>query len=390
MKRLSIIFIILFFACVGISKAQTQCTYSFDPQLYFAAKAGETRTATVYTQPNCVWDAVGNFDWITISGANHGVGTGDVIFVVAPNTGVYRVGSLTVAGINYSFAQDGIPCSYSFNPTPYPVPAAGGLINYNITKNGPDCGVNQLVSFYDWIHGTSIDPNYGPARYGEARFYQQQIGERVEVGIYQDAACDYSFDSVNQDFSASGGSGKALINLSRAPNMCQQIIGRMFASAAWITFNNLSNPLASTTNFTVAPNPTASPRTATVTAQLFATTYSGLEADRIINFTVTQAAPESCQFSLSPSSADFTSAAAAGSLYITTPTGCAWTAVASEGWLAVTNNSNGTGGSGISYIVEANTGAARTATITVGGQTFTVNQAAYAKSRKRARVFLGE
>ena len=61
---------------------------------------------------------------------------------------------------------------------------------------------------------------------------------------------------------------------------------------------------------------------------------------------------------------------------------CAWTATSNAPWLTIAAGASGTGSGPVSYNVGANTGTARTGTLTIAGQTFTVNQAgcAYALS----------
>jgi uncharacterized repeat protein (TIGR01451 family) len=84
-----------------------------------------------------------------------------------------------------------------------------------------------------------------------------------------------------------------------------------------------------------------------------------------------------CGYSLSPRSQDVAIAATSGSIAVTAGSWCAWTAVSSDpSWLMVTSGSPGLGDGSVGYSVAANTGAARSATITVGEQIFTVNQAA--------------
>jgi hypothetical protein len=56
--------------------------------------------------------------------------------------------------------------------------------------------------------------------------------------------------------------------------------------------------------------------------------------------------------------------------------GCAWTAVSSVPWIAVTSGPGGTGAGVVQFTVDANTtGVARTGTIAIGGNTFSVSQA---------------
>ena len=92
-------------------------------------------------------------------------------------------------------------------------------------------------------------------------------------------------------------------------------------------------------------------------------------------FTVTQAGV-SCTYAISATSQALTAAGGAGSVTVTAPSGCAWTAASSAAWLTVTSGASGTGTGPVAFSAAANTTtSARTATLTVAGQTFTVTQA---------------
>ena len=75
-----------------------------------------------------------------------------------------------------------------------------------------------------------------------------------------------------------------------------------------------------------------------------------------------------------PTSASVSASGGSGSVGVTAGAGCAWTAAGNVAWITVTP-SGGTGTGTVSYSVAANTGTARTGTVTIAGQTFTVNQA---------------
>ena len=80
---------------------------------------------------------------------------------------------------------------------------------------------------------------------------------------------------------------------------------------------------------------------------------------------------------ISPTSRAHTySAAGSQTVTVTAASGtCAWTAVSNNtSWLTVTGGATGTGNGTVTYSITANTGAARTGTITIGGQIFTVTQ----------------
>ncbi|MGI8494556.1 MAG: choice-of-anchor Q domain-containing protein [Pyrinomonadaceae bacterium] len=68
--------------------------------------------------------------------------------------------------------------------------------------------------------------------------------------------------------------------------------------------------------------------------------------------------------------------------------GCQWNALTQNDWITINLGSSWSGSGTVGYTVAPNTATtARTGTITVAGQTFTVNQAGVLKSRKRVRFF---
>jgi hypothetical protein len=93
-------------------------------------------------------------------------------------------------------------------------------------------------------------------------------------------------------------------------------------------------------------------------------------------FTVNQAAA-ACTFSISPTSQAVDAAGGTGSVTITTTAGCAWSAKSNDGWLSFTGAANGTGAGQVSFKAAANKDLkARSGTLTIAGQIFTVTQAA--------------
>ena len=84
-----------------------------------------------------------------------------------------------------------------------------------------------------------------------------------------------------------------------------------------------------------------------------------------------------CTFTLLPTSQAVTSVGGTFTVTVTTAAGCAWTAVSNAGHLAVTGGSSGTGSGTVTYTVSTNgSGVARSGTLAVAGQTFTVTQGA--------------
>lgn len=96
----------------------------------------------------------------------------------------------------------------------------------------------------------------------------------------------------------------------------------------------------------------------------------------------------SCIYTLSPTTAEISGNGGSSSFSVTTQSGCSFTAETNASWIILTGNTTGTGNAVISFLVGSNGTTPRTGTITVGGEVFTLNQAAGAgKTRKRARFF---
>jgi hypothetical protein len=59
---------------------------------------------------------------------------------------------------------------------------------------------------------------------------------------------------------------------------------------------------------------------------------------------------------------------------VTAGTGCTWTATSNDAWITINSGTPGSGNGTVNYTVSANTGPARSGTLTVAGQTHTVEQ----------------
>jgi hypothetical protein len=90
-------------------------------------------------------------------------------------------------------------------------------------------------------------------------------------------------------------------------------------------------------------------------------------------FTVNQdQAP--CSYTINPTTQTFTSSSGTGTVAVTAPAHCSWTAVSDDPWIVVTAGANGTGNGTVAYSVAANSGGSRKGTIKIAGRTFTVQQ----------------
>ncbi len=79
-----------------------------------------------------------------------------------------------------------------------------------------------------------------------------------------------------------------------------------------------------------------------------------------------------CLASLTPVFKVFSRNGGSGSVTVTVPTGCDWTAMSNVDWITITAGGSGTGSGTVSYSVDVNSGRVRRGTLTIAGRTFTV------------------
>lgn len=91
-------------------------------------------------------------------------------------------------------------------------------------------------------------------------------------------------------------------------------------------------------------------------------------------FSLTVTDAPACTFSVSLLSTVFGGAASSGTISVTTAAGCGWTVNSTAGWITFGAATSGSGTGSVIFNVAANTAAARSGTIQVAGQTFTITQ----------------
>ena len=112
--------------------------------------------------------------------------------------------------------------------------------------------------------------------------------------------------------------------------------------------------------FSVAPNPTDTQRSGAIVAA------GG-------TFQITQLP---CPYTVSPTTANVLAAGGTGVITVTTACAPPWTAVSNASFMTITAGTSGTGNGTVRVSIAANTGAGRTGTLTIAGQTVTVTQSA--------------
>ena len=133
------------------------------------------------------------------------------------------------------------------------------------------------------------------------------------------------------------------------------------SDAAWLTIASGANGQGSGSfAYSVAPNGQPSQRRGTLAV-------NGQQT------TVTQdAAP--CRYTVTPANSTVSMQGGAVTVNVEAQSGCKWTAQASVSWMSIASGASGDGNGAVTVQIGANGGDARSGTITVAGNTVTVNQ----------------
>ncbi len=349
----------------------SSCTYAVSPASQTIPISGGSFTIDVSTQSFCSWTGVSNLSWATVTPDSQFDGSGSVTVTVPPNTGgVSRSGVIRIAGRDFNLQQQGTNCSYAINPASANVSNAGiGGSSFSVTAQS-GCAWNA-VSNDSWITVTSGGSGNGN---GTVTFsVAANTGANGRTGtitiagqtytVTQSAGCAYTLSPSSANISVGGGTTNFNINAGAG------CAWSAVSNASWLTITNggsgSGNGLISVS---IAAN-TGGSRTGTISAggQTFTVNQSGV-----------------CSYSLSSTSISGAAGGISGSVTVTTTNGCAWAATSNASWITIINGGNGNGTGVVSFSAAANSGAARVGTITVAGQTFTVNQAGGIIAPRRA------
>lgn len=354
------------------------CRYTLSPATQMIATSGGESTVTLTANDvDCVWTATTDAAWISLAAPTSGTGSAVIAFMAAPNQGGDRNGAIIVAGQRANVIQSAAAppnCSIAISPASQNVPAGGGSGSISVESQGVcDWMATSNASWITVTSGSSgrgngvatfaVDANTGAARTGTISVANRSFTVSQAAGAAPPPpppACTYTI--APQSETVPSGAGAGTVNVTTAASCAWTAVSN---APSWLT---VTSGAAGTGNgsvaFSVAAN-TGAQRTGTLT---IATQ----------TFTVTQAAfVAPCSYSIAPTSQNVDASASTPTVAVTTAAGCSWTAVSGAPWITVTSGASGTGNGSVGLSVAANTGAARTGTVTIAGQTFTVNQAAF-------------
>lgn len=334
------------------------CPAVLNPQSTSVPAAGASREFEVQVAAGCAWTAASNVPWVAVSSGATGTGSGIVRIEVEPNPASARTGTVVAAGQTFTVTQES-GCAVALSAAGQTVPSAGGTGTVGVSA-AAGC-VWTAVSSQPWItiasgasgsgDGSvtfSVAANTGPERTGTLN-----IGGQTFT-IIQTAGCSFGIAPQQQTVAASGGSISVAVTAATGCN---------WTSVSQVSWIGVSAGASGSGN-------------GSVQLAVQANTSAARQGTVIIagqTFTVDQVS--GCTYSIAPSARSTGAGGGSASFNVSTSSSnCPWTPVSSVPWIVV-DTPTGIGNGKVDYTVQPNTSpGARSGTITLQGQVFTITQ----------------
>ena len=123
-----------------VTQAGILCTATISPTGVSVAAASATGNIAVSVPAGCVWTAVDDASWVSITSGASGNGNGTVAYSIAanPNT-TQRTATIAIGGQFFGITQAGSVCSTTISPTASSPTAAGGSGTVAVTASAGSC-----------------------------------------------------------------------------------------------------------------------------------------------------------------------------------------------------------------------------------------------------------
>ena len=344
------------------------CSLTLAPAGVSVPAAGATGSVNVTANSSsCDRSAASTVPWITISFGASGTGNGAFGYTVAPNTtGGARSGTVSVGNQTFTVYQEAGACTIVIAPAWANLEAKGGAGAITVAAT-PGCNWAATPTA-DWITITYGATGVGDGGVGYAvpantllnpRSGAINIGSQAFSIMQAGTSCSYSLSPGSASISPSGGAGSFNVNATAGCGW------NALSNADWFVITAGSGSGPGTVSYLAAPNTGPTTRTASVNVATQ-------------TFTATQAA--ACTLALSPASLLVPASVTTGSVTVTaSSSSCDRSVVNPVTWISITSGATGTGSGSFGYSISVNnTGQVRTATLTVGGQGFSITQEATA------------
>lgn len=342
------------------------CTYKLSPTNRVHGPAATTNTISIGAAAGCNWTLVHTSAWVRFLSTN-GSGNAGVDYILEANPGFSdRVTTVTVADQTLTLRQLGISCVPSLSPTTRTHGYGGASNSFSLAANG-GCSWSAActVPWITVVAGTNgsgngvvsylVDPN--PS--GLSRTGSIVVADAVFSLVQSGTPCGYGLTpaSRNHGYGATSNS----IAVSATPG-CPWTVAN---SNAWLTVvSGASGAGDGTIGYLVAANPSTQPRSGNlvVGGQLFTIAQAGA----------------ACVPTLEPAEGIHGMSFETGLVRVTTASGCPWTVVNTNAWVALLAGAQGGTESGVvEYVLATNpNGAPRFGSLTIAGQVYPLSQGA--------------
>ncbi|MEO7273532.1 MAG: BACON domain-containing carbohydrate-binding protein, partial [Vicinamibacterales bacterium] len=336
------------------------CSFAVTPTTTSVAAGGGTGSVSVTAGADCAWSASSGAAWLTVTSGANGSGNGTVQFSAAATTGGPRSGLLTVAGQTVTVNQDN-GCAFAIAPGSATIAAGGGSGSVSVTTSAGCAWTATSNAPWITIGSGSSGSGTGTLQYTAASTTGGTRSGTLTIAgqtftLTQGSGCSFSLSSTTANVPAGGGTGSVAVTSAAG---CEWTAT---SNAPWLT---------------ITPGGSGSGNgNGTVQYSAAATTGGSRSGTLTIGgqtFTVTQGS--GCTFALAPSSLSLPSAGGSSPVSVTAGAGCAWTATSGTSWLTIASGASGSGNGTVSITAAANPGVARSGTVTIAGQSYTVTQA---------------
>ena len=328
-------------------------------------------SGTVVVTASGSWSGSSNVAWLTPATVAPTIGGGSINYLVGSNdSSQARTGILTLAGIPFTVTQPGVSCSPQLSPGEQAVSAYGTSTSVTVSQAAADCSYTA-TSNAPWITITSGSSGSGisnPVAYTVAGNTSSQVrtGTMTIAGVtfavtQAGLSCGYALSPTSLTLPPGPSTGIA-VALTAVLGDCAWSAG---SSAPWMTIASGSSGIGSGA---VTINVTANPNSASRTSSLI---IGG------VTLPVTQMGVV-CTQQLSQTAAFVGAQAGPGSAVTVTSSApdCSWSTAVSAPWITLTSPTVQSGTTSVTWSVQPNTSSQlRTATLTIAGEAFTVNQA---------------
>ena len=295
---------------------------------------------------------------VSSSGVVTGVAVGETD-VTATYQGVSGSTHISVA------APASSSCTFTLSLTTVSVPSTGGAVSVDVTASQPTCTwtatsgsafitvTSGAGATGNGTVGFTVGANTGPARSGRLTVAGQTVTVTQDAVPTTPTCSTTTISPTSQNFGEAATTATVTVT---AGNCSWTAV----SNASFISIVSGGSGVGNgTVTFSITANTTGNRRSGAIT----------IGGD---TFTATQ---DPCGYTLSRTSFFWERSGGSGSLTVTAIAACSWTATSNASFITVTSGATGSGSGTVTFTVAANsTGSSRTGTLTIAGQTVTVEQ----------------